>query len=170
MVQVALFKAFTAKQNIIDDSKLIRELNKALDQTEKAIKKEFAKSVKDWGTPVKFETFQKGVVPQKFVQDIALQIGTTNQIYRYVSDGTKPHVIRPKRAKVLRFRTGGKSKTTVGRIPSRKGSPGDNPVSAREVHHPGTKAREYEKRIAKKMKPVFNKNIKAAIEAATKGK
>ena len=42
-----------------------------------------------------------------------------------VHDGTRPHVIRPRRAKALRFRSG-------GRI-----------VFATVVHHPGTRARPF---------------------------
>lgn len=42
-----------------------------------------------------------------------------------VNDGTRPHIIRPKRAKALRFRVGGKV------------------VFARIVHHPGTRARPF---------------------------
>lgn len=43
----------------------------------------------------------------------------------FVNDGTRPHVIRPKNAKALRFRVG-------GRI-----------VYARVVNHPGTKPRPF---------------------------
>lgn len=43
----------------------------------------------------------------------------------YVNDGTRPHIIRPKNAKALRFRVGGQV------------------VYARVVHHPGTKARPF---------------------------
>jgi len=43
----------------------------------------------------------------------------------FVNDGTRPHTIRPRRAKALRFRVG-------GRI-----------VYARVVNHPGTKARPF---------------------------
>lgn len=42
-----------------------------------------------------------------------------------VNDGTRPHIIRPKRAKALRFNVGGKV------------------VFARVVHHPGTRARPF---------------------------
>ena len=42
-----------------------------------------------------------------------------------VNDGTKPHIIRPKRAKALRFKVGGKT------------------VYAMVVHHPGTRARPF---------------------------
>lgn len=39
----------------------------------------------------------------------------------FVNDGTRPHIIRPRRASVLRFQVGGQT------------------VYARVVHHPGTK-------------------------------
>lgn len=39
----------------------------------------------------------------------------------FVNDGTRPHIIRPKRAQVLRFRVGGQT------------------VYARVVHHPGNR-------------------------------
>lgn len=42
-----------------------------------------------------------------------------------VNDGTRPHIIRPRRAQALRFRMG-------GRI-----------VFAKLVHHPGTRARPF---------------------------
>ncbi|MFF2612378.1 hypothetical protein [Kitasatospora sp. NPDC058046] len=40
---------------------------------------------------------------------------------RYVIEGTRPHIIRPRRAKALRFEVGGRT------------------VFAKVVHHPGTK-------------------------------
>lgn len=44
---------------------------------------------------------------------------------RYVNDGTRPHIIRPKNASVLRFVVGGRV------------------VYARVVHHPGTRANPF---------------------------
>lgn len=52
-------------------------------------------------------------------------IGSDVEYAQMVHDGTRPHIIRPKRAKALRFRIG-------GRI-----------VYAKVVHHPGTKARPF---------------------------
>lgn len=52
-------------------------------------------------------------------------IGSDVEYAKYVNDGTRPHIIRPRRAKALRFRVG-------GRI-----------VYASVVHHPGTKARPF---------------------------
>ncbi|MFD8774471.1 hypothetical protein [Streptomyces sp. NPDC059916] len=44
---------------------------------------------------------------------------------RYVLDGTRPHIIRPRRKKALRFDVGGRT------------------VFAKVVHHPGTKANDF---------------------------
>lgn len=52
-------------------------------------------------------------------------VGSDVEYAPMVNDGTKPHIIRPKRAKALRFRVGGKV------------------VFARVVHHPGTRARPF---------------------------
>lgn len=51
---------------------------------------------------------------------------TANTDYAlYVHEGTRPHLIRPKRAKALRFEVGGRV------------------VFAKLVRHPGTKARPF---------------------------
>lgn len=52
-------------------------------------------------------------------------ISTDVEYAPYVHDGTRPHVIRPKNASVLRFEIGGRV------------------VYARVVHHPGTRARPF---------------------------
>ncbi|MCX5326277.1 hypothetical protein [Streptomyces sp. NBC_00120] len=44
---------------------------------------------------------------------------------RYVLDGTRPHIIRPRRKKALRFDVGGRT------------------VFAKVVHHPGTKPNDF---------------------------
>ena len=50
---------------------------------------------------------------------------TNVQYAPYVHDGTRPHVIRPRRAQALRFRVGGRT------------------VFANVVNHPGTRARPF---------------------------
>lgn len=49
----------------------------------------------------------------------------THPAVRYVLDGTRPHVIRPRRAKALRFDVGGRT------------------VFAAVVHHPGTRPNNF---------------------------
>jgi hypothetical protein len=52
-------------------------------------------------------------------------VGSDVDYATMVNDGTRPHIIRPKQAKALRFKAGGKT------------------VFARIVHHPGTRARPF---------------------------
>ncbi|MFF3096828.1 hypothetical protein [Streptomyces cyaneofuscatus] len=49
----------------------------------------------------------------------------THPATRFVLDGTRPHVIRPRRASVLRFELGGRT------------------VFAKRVNHPGTRANNF---------------------------
>lgn len=77
-------------------------------------------------------------------------IYTSNLIYKYVSEGTRPHPIVARNAKTLRFFAVGFSpKTRVRRIRAVQGSVATSderfPVA---VNHPGTEAREFAEVIA----------------------
>ncbi|EDY43995.1 hypothetical protein [Streptomyces sp. SPB074] len=52
-------------------------------------------------------------------------ITSTHPASRYVLHGTAPHIIRPRRARALRFQAGGRT------------------VFAAVVHHPGTRANDF---------------------------
>lgn len=61
----------------------------------------------------------------------------------YLERGTKPHLIRPKAKKALRWPAKGTPTTLGGRVrSSAAGRPGAY-AFARLVHHPGTKARPF---------------------------
>ena len=63
----------------------------------------------------------------------------------YLEHGTKPHVIRPKNAKALRFPASGAKTTLGGRVRTgelRRLGAGAY-VFAGEVHHPGTKPQPF---------------------------
>lgn len=63
--------------------------------------------------------------PRIFSLRGSVTVGSDLEYAAFVNDGTKAHIIRPKRAKVLRFQVGGRT------------------VFARLVHHPGTKPRPF---------------------------
>lgn len=54
-----------------------------------------------------------------------MKVGSDLEYAGFVNDGTSPHIIRPRRAQVLRFNVGGRT------------------VYAKVVHHPGTRARPF---------------------------
>jgi hypothetical protein len=72
----------------------------------------------------------RDTIVKRFVTDgngFAVVVGSTAPHALLHHEGTRPHIIRPRRAQVLRFKPRG----------------GTTFVFAREVHHPGTKPNHY---------------------------
>ncbi|MCI0349918.1 MAG: hypothetical protein L0Z53_10875, partial [Acidobacteriales bacterium] len=91
--------------------------------------------------------------------------GTNNKIYRFVTRGTRAHVIKPKRKTFLRFRSVYRAKTTRRVIGSKQGGASGEPVFTRKsVLHPGTKAREFEEEINARHQATLEKNVRAVVE------
>lgn len=82
---------------------------------------------------------------------IRLDIGTDSAIFGYVDWGTRPHVIRAKRAKALRFMSGYSAKTIPEVFGSKQGGSFGDVVHRQQVRHPGTKPRHFTKNIFKLM-------------------
>lgn len=97
-------------------------------------------------------------------------IGTDNDIWQMIDVGTRPHIIRVKYAKALRFQWGGvgsyKAKTVPRQFRSNKGSV-SGPINYRkQVSHPGFKARDYTDAAAVKYQRLLPGIIQRAIDAA----
>jgi len=75
---------------------------------------------------------------------------TSDKIFMFVDEGTRPHPIYPVRAKRLHFLSGYTAKTTPGSLRSQAGGPYGDDVFAFGVHHPGTEARRFTEIIADK--------------------
>ena len=70
---------------------------------------------------------------------------------RWVRMGTRPHIIRPVKAKALRFMVGGVA------------------VFARQVNHPGTKPNRYDRRtIAQSRKQIVRLTRKAGLQVTSR--
>jgi len=115
------------------------------------------KTVTTWTTKVKFTVR---------VSREAVTVYANNAIWKFVDQGTKPHAIRPRRAKLLAFQAGYQAKTRVGSIIARAGGTSGPRVFAREVQHPGTKARGFTWRLTAKWKTKWPKLVQAAISEA----
>lgn len=96
--------------------------------------------------------------------------GDAAEIYTYVDQGTKPHIIAPKNGPFLSFRTGYKSKTLAkpARTVSGGGVTTGPRVFAKVVHHPGNEAREFSKTIAEDIEPDFKMIIEKAFRNVSK--
>lgn len=93
------------------------------------------------------------------------RVFTKDDIYRFVDEGTRPHIIRAKRAKVLAFQGGYAAKTRPGVIGSTAGGPSGGMQYAKEVHHPGTQARRFTKIIYAKWQKLVARRVQKAINA-----
>jgi hypothetical protein len=142
------------------------EIQAAAKEIEQAALKDFQKTTQTWKHKPDFDTDIKTVG----TQSVTVQVTTDNKVYGYVDAGTRPHIIKPKkRGNVLAF-AGGKyrAKTKPRVIGSTSGGASGAKVFAKEVHHPGTDAREFTETIAKKWKPELQRVVKNALARAAR--
>lgn len=131
----------------LDPDTVERELIGALDHTANIVRDDFGKTVRTWRNKPSFD--KKG--PRRAGGGIVIDVYTGNEIYFYVTKGTRRHVIRPKSAGGrLGFQAGYTAKTRARVIGSRAGGPRGPFVTAKSVVHPGTEARDFDKEIARR--------------------
>jgi hypothetical protein len=138
-------------------------IRKEISKEIKAVRREYQITVRTWKRKPDFEVTET-------LEEA--EVSTDNPIYGYVDKGTKPHVIRPKQAKTLRFNTAGfVSKTVAGRLTPRQGRTAKPPTAYPvEVHHPGTEARGFSALIAKRSQRRLTQAINKAIRLAVQRK
>lgn len=126
----------------------------AMDNAAKQAKAEFEKTTATWSRRPEF-TIE---APSEFSRTIA----TDSEIYGYVNDGTRPHII-PVSGTAVIF-PGGLPKTAPRIIGSGTGSPGKRTFTTKPIHHPGTEAREFDDVIAEQMEPKLATEIQRAVD------
>lgn len=125
------------------------------------IRADFEKTTETWEHKPKFEMLISLSQPGPTVL-----VDTNDAVYGYVSKGTRPHLIFPKRAKALRFPGTYAAKTTPGVIASKPGGSRGAVVYSQGVAHPGTKARKFDEEIAKKWEKPFKRRMEAGMKKA----
>lgn len=153
-------EAVVPKQDVVDVKKLLGVIRGAQLEVARGMRTDLQKTTRTWKTKVIF------VIKVTGVSEAVIEVYTDNQIYAYVTYGTKPHIIRPRRGKVLAFGKPFRAKTSVRWLGSRNGVKGTQTVYAREVHHPGTEARMFHEVIADKWQPVFTALLQRRIDNA----
>jgi hypothetical protein len=144
------------------------ELKRTIDRDVKpALLEYFQRIVKTWEHKPEFKAMKR--VEKGGISIYVYPTGPNANIWRYVSQGTRPHVIRPKRpGGKLAFPWGGygsyKPHTSLG---GHYGGPGivvnPQPTVLPEVQHPGTEAREFERHISRWYRPKFTELMRNAI-------
>lgn len=126
----------------------------------------FERVTKSWRNDQTFVA--KKNITQKSVSVNVYPTGPNAQIWKYVSGGTRPHIIMPRRARALRFEWGGpgsyKPKTTTGGGYRGPGVVvGGKTVFRAWVKHPGNKPRRFEQHIARWYAPQFRRTMDNAV-------
>lgn len=152
-VQVTLPKA-----GLVDMARLRRALDDGLDDSAQKVHADLQKPTSTWKTRVAFQI--------KAMAN-ARTISTTNEIYGYVSKGTRPHIIRAKNAKYLNFPSATSPKTRPGSLDAGSGSRGPADTFRQQVRHPGTDARDFDKAAADIAKVEFPKRMQQAVKEGT---
>lgn len=152
-------KVILPKGLVIDAKAQQRAITNALNAAAKGIKADFGVTAQTWSDKPTFTTSSLG----PYVREVS----TDDPVYSMLNEGTRPHEIRPKAGKVLRFQTPFRSKTVPREIRSRKGATGKNEVFSRGVHHPGTAPREWDQVIAEKwdrqLGAIFQRSIDSEL-------
>lgn len=139
------------------------EIDQTIKEFEKIAVAEHAAVVKTWKHQPEFKVRRYGWLV-KGNHAISVQVWTDDPVWRYVDEGTKPHVIRPKKpGGVLAFPSQFKAKTQPQVLKSGTGSSGGATVFSKGVRHPGTKARNFSPMLQRKLDNLFGVMINAAI-------
>jgi hypothetical protein len=123
------------------------------------LRKEFDKTVTTWSDQPNFQT------EHYFGQNVMwVKVLTYSKTYRLVNAGAKPHEIRPRRAKMLRFQNQYRAKSRPKLIRSFAGGKSGDYISTPVVKHPGFEARKFDETIAEEYTKTFHDDIQDAIK------
>lgn len=159
-----ILRAIVPSGKLYESARMQMAIHGALDKVGQGMLRTYQEIVSNWKTKVVFAVKVTVNGSQAMVE-----VWTENEIYGYVTEGTKPHIIVPRRARMLRFQTGYRAKTSPRSIKSGAGGAFGDVAFAHLVHHPGTQARHFERNVMKRYQDVIPAVVQAAITEALKG-
>lgn len=157
-----MFRAITPKA--LKVQAIYDSIEKEAKIVEAGILKDYKEGTRTWEHKVQFDATLT-INPNGAVSII---VDTDDEIYTFVHEGTRPHVIRAKRAKTLRFQGTYTAKTTPGVIQSKSGGSSGEFEYRQQVQHPGTKARNFTQPIFRKWRPFFERQMQRALDEGAK--
>ena len=138
---------------------IIDGINKNVAKQQKIFARDVKKATAAWKTPLELELDD---------DNGSVTISTDDDRYKWVDEGTKPHEIRPVRAKVLRFTSGSGVRSEIARRKA-KGARRDVGVTyATSVSNPGIRPRSITERVMANRRPRILSSVDDAIEEAIK--
>lgn len=141
------------KPSKFEQKAFMREFTAEAKRSARDMTRDYRKTTVKWKRKPKWET-----IVRMGPRAIEVLVGTDNEIYGYVDLGTRPHIILPRRRKVLRW---------IGKSYGGRGGRGrprkSDYVFAAHVFHPGFKGYHHSERIAKKWNKLFKRRMEAAL-------
>ena len=129
------------------------------------VKKEYEKTTKTWKKKPEFEVLIG--LTRRVPGSASVLVGTDNEIYRYVDEGTKGHYVPKSGVATMKFRPGYKAKTRPKQIKSYKGGAfGDKIVRRGRWWVKGIVAREFSPTIQKRRRKPFTRRMVKAMQKA----
>jgi hypothetical protein len=145
-------KQIKPKSKLWDDRQFSRDLQRVNKSTAQGMKRDYEKTVETWDEEVVFEQ-----LTQTVGGNLIVIVGTDNEIYRYVNDGT-----RVRRALMSDDFS---PKTRPGSLRSRPGS-GHVVFISRKLALPGIEARDFTGQITKKWEGKYKRRIHDVMRRA----
>lgn len=141
---------------------MLKQLQDGMEQLGEDIRDDFERTVRTWRDKPVFDPIHNKVL---LVGSNIMRVeSTTSQLtYKFVVDGTKPHTIVPKRAKMLRFPGTFYPKSIPGLIDATPGFSGPPIEYRNKVEHPGVEARHFDRDIKRKQEANAKQIMSAAI-------
>ena len=143
-------------------NRFMKDIDKFSESKQQAIKHEIARATYEIQDTAKREVpVDKGILKNSIDAVIVNKELTGQVIVKrnygiFVHEGTKPHIIRPVRKKVLAWRV-----RTQGKL-------GKDYVFAKVVNHPGTKPNPFLLRAVNKQRPIYQQNLINILSEGTK--
>lgn len=152
------------KPKFLDREQYERAFEASFDVVEKNIQENLEATMKTWSKKAKVVVIRSG-----YRQWGAITGRVDSKLWNWINDGTPERIIKPRKARVLVFRRGFKSKTVPNRVLSRTGKRFGDFVFAKSVRHK-IRARRWDILIDKEAFDVFKREINRNIKRASEGK
>jgi hypothetical protein len=152
------------KPYLLDTRKYRSGVDRAVNDTLTAVDSNFKFTVKTWKRKVKFHKSKASRVRGT----VEGSVTTGDEIYGYVTMGTKRHFVRPRHKSLLRFQTKYRAKTRPRIVGSRAGG-ASGPWAFSKGHWvKGIEAREFQTEIAKRRQRNFDNFMLRAYAQAVR--
>lgn len=160
MTPMILTKAIKPKR--INEKAMYDILNRELESISKDILFDFEVTAYTWNHKPEF-TRLVSIGPSS----VDILVGTDDEIYKYIDEGTKKHFVGPKKKGVLAWRTNYVPKTSPGSmIATGGGASGPFAFDSKGHMVSGIKARKFTKTIQKSWEKKFKSRMEKAMKEA----